>query len=668
MLFVVVYDVVTARFAVAHWAPVERPNLKVLKANPLMSSASVTDKEKDSSSAAPKREKPSKKMVAAVVLAFMATGLLGWRGYEAYQDHLQAKALIQPYSRFAADVESGKVRHVEVSTNFLGEEVKVKLKDNKEYTVTAPHIETEKAIDLAKQGIEVEFKKSSSDLGRYISLLPTLLLLVLFGAMMFPGLIGGNFRRSAKPTTRFDDVAGADEAKAALQDIVGYLRDPKAYERLGAKFPRGVIMHGDPGTGKTLLARAVAGEAGASFFAVSGSDFSSMFVGVSGMKVRSLFARARKMAPCIIFIDEIDAIGGKRLSEGTATAREMGSTLNQLLVQMDGFEDSAGVVVIAATNRLELLDPALLRPGRFDRKIHMPAPSLKEREAILRIHTKNVGIEPGFNHPLLARSTIGMSGAELANVVNMAAILAVKEQAQMVTTMHALRARDMIVMGEARHGLSKAFDESTRRVLAAHEAGHAVTALAIGPDPVTRVSIVPRGHALGVTMMSPSQDRFVVDDAHLHSQLCILLGGRAAEQLVLGIRTTGARDDLSRATQLARDMVCSHAMNDFGLMQVDDSSSDQMRYAADRRVQKILSEAMEKTIDLLSRNRQILDKMIEQLLKYEELDEESVKQIVQNNGPITGAPLPLEVTKDASSPSASLENDLGMPYRPSLSS
>lgn len=630
-----------------------------------MSSASIADNEaKDPTP--PKRFKPTKKMVLAIVLATIATGLVGWRGYQAYQDRLEAKERVQPYSRFASDVDAGKVKRLEVKTDFLGQEVEVKLKDDKKYTVTMPHIETDKARELAQLGIEVEFKKPADDYGRYVSMIPGVLLLVMMGAMMFPGMIGGGgFKRTAKPTTRFDDVAGADEAKAALQDIVSYLRDPQAYERLGAKFPKGVIMYGDPGTGKTLLARAVAGEAGASFFAVSGSDFSSMFVGVSGMKVRSLFAKARKMAPCILFVDEIDAIGGKRLSEGTATAREMGSTLNQLLVQMDGFEDNTGVVVIAATNRLELLDPALLRPGRFDRKIHMPAPSLKEREAILKIHAKKVSVEDGFDHARLARSTIGMSGAELANVINLAAIMAAKEGADRVTVSHALRARDMTVMGEAREGLSQSFDEATRKVLAVHEAGHAVTALAIGPDPVTRVSIIPRGRALGVTMMSPSQDRFIIDDAHLHAQLCILLGGRAAEQLVLNTRTTGARDDLSRATQLVREMVCAYGMNDLGLMNIDENASDEMRFVSDRMIQTILSQAMDKTIELLRANRQLLDNLTEALLEKEEIDESDVAQIVERSGALCGMQLPLEITTPTPAQPMSLHSNAGLtPLQP----
>jgi cell division protease FtsH len=539
----------------------------------------------------------------------------------------------QSYSHFSADLQASKIKSIKVTAGFFSDRAKVELKSGESYAVTTPHIELEAAARMSEKGIDVELEKPGVDYTRHISTLLTLLILASLLFTMAPSFSGMKIgAKRSKSTTRFSDVAGAEEAKRTLEEVVDYLKEPTRYETLGARFPKGVIMYGDPGTGKTLLAKAVAGEAGAHFIAVSGSEFGSMFVGMSSMKIRRVFAQARKMAPCVLFIDEIDAIGGHRLSEGSAVAREQGSTLNQMLTEMDGFDTVPGLIVIAATNRLELLDRALLRSGRFDRRIHMPAPNLNERDAILRIHASKMKTDKDFVFSDVARATIGMSPADLANIMNQAAIMAAKAGAQAIETQHALAARDVVLMGEARPSVAKVFDQRTRHLLAAHEAGHAVAALLLGPDPVTRISIVPRGPSLGATFMSPVKERFVHDDAYMRAQLKVLLGGRCAEQLVFGASTTGARDDLNRATQLVREMVCSHGMSELGLQAIGEGASPQLQYEAEMAIKKIMNEAMDEVTASLKDKRSLFDDFTNALLEKEDLFESDIELLMTRHG------------------------------------
>lgn len=537
------------------------------------------------------------------------------------------------YSDFVKDAEASRLKVLSLSTGFLNEQAKVELKDGTEYKVTMPHLDLDASAKLAKLGAEIKFEKPRPDYSRHLSTVVLMIVLMFLVITMAPSLKDMRMGRGrAKSTTKFADVAGAEEAKRALQDAVEYLENPQKFEALGARFPKGILLSGEPGTGKTLLAKAVAGEAKANFIAVSGTDFGSMFVSGSATKIRRIFAAARKSAPCVLFIDEIDAVGGRRMSEGTSVAREMGNTLNQMLVEMDGFDSVPGVLIIGATNRPESLDPALLRSGRFDRRIHMPSPNLAEREAVLRVHTAKVKIARDFDHAQMARASIGMSPADLANLVNQAAMLAAKSGAVSITTEHALKARDILLIGEARTSASRGFDDHTRRVLAAHESGHAVVALLLGPDPVTCISIIPRGPSLGATFMTPTQERLVLDERHLKGQIAVLLGGRAAEQLMFGMGTTGARDDLARATQCAKEMICSHGMGKIGLQTLSEQTSAPMQFKIESEIGHVLEQSMETVMATLNGNRGLFDELMHRLLDDEEIHEADIHAVMAHHG------------------------------------
>lgn len=528
-------------------------------------------------------------------------------------------------SKMYADLADGKVAKMSVIASYLSQAYGIELKDGTRYDTTGPRLDASDAREFQAKGVEVVFEPPKTD----YSALPNYLLIgILISAMLLSvgQSIGISFtRKDKKSSTRFADVAGNTEAKGALEQVVQYLKDPLMFEKLGAKFPKGLIMDGPPGTGKTLLVRAAAGEANAHFMHCSGSDFQSMFVGMSSVKVRAFFARARRNAPCVVFIDEIDAIGGKRLTEGTSVAREMSSTLNQLLVQMDGFVANSGVIVVAATNRIELLDPALLRSGRFDRQIHLQLPTVHEREDILKIHGKSL-MTDAFDFASIARASIGMSGADLENLLNQAALIAVSERAACVTTQHALLARDRMLMGEARYAHAKGFDERTRRILAAHEAGHAIVAMVCGSDPVSRVSIIPRGQSLGQTVMTPSSERVIHERSFLLNQVRLLLGGRAAELLVEQTQTAGVVDDLSRASALCMQMVCRFGMSN-SLLFINESSSDSLRFTAEKEAEQIMASCMLDAQTIIEQNRPVLDLMIAELLATEEISELRMKEL-----------------------------------------
>jgi len=451
-------------------------------------------------------------------------------------------------------------------------------------------------------------------------------------------------------------VAGIDEAKEELEEIIAFLKDPKKFTKLGGRIPKGVLLVGAPGTGKTLLARAIAGEAGVPFFSISGSDFVEMFVGVGASRVRDLFVQGKKNAPCIIFIDEIDAVGRHRGAGLGGGHDEREQTLNQLLVEMDGFETNEGVILIAATNRPDVLDPALLRPGRFDRRVVVPRPDVKGREGILKVHTRRVPIGEDVNIDLLARQTPGFAGADLENLVNEAALLAARKNKDRVSMSDFEIAKDKVMMGAERRSMIISVEE--RRVIAYHESGHALVAkLVPNADPVHKVTIIPRGMALGLTQQVPLDDRHTHSKDHLLGELAVFFGGRAAEELALGSMTTGAGNDIERATELARKMVCEWGMSEklgpmtFGkkeeeiflgrdfTQKVD--YSEQTAIQIDAEVRRILLEAYERAKLFLRRNLDVLHKMAETLLERESIDgaeiDEILRQFGTENGGLRGA-------------------------------
>jgi cell division protease FtsH len=459
-----------------------------------------------------------------------------------------------------------------------------------------------------------------------------------------------------RPTTTFADVAGADEAKAALTEEVDFLRNPAKYSSVGAHIPRGTLLVGPPGTGKTLLARAVAGEAGVPFFSISGSEFVQLFVGVGASRVRDLFAQAVAAAPAIIFIDELDAVGRKRGSDAFGSNDEREQTLNQLLVEMDGFDDQHQVIVLAATNRPDVLDPALLRPGRFDRQVEIPLPERKGREGILRIHSRNLPLAPDVNLATLAGITTGLSGADLANLCNEAALNAARRNLAQVTMADFIEALDKVRLGGVRPLM---LSEEDRRITAYHEAGHTVVAWrSPGADPVGKVTIIPRGRALGVTQQVPGEDRYNYSLSYLTSRLAILVGGRTAEEIVFSDVTTGAQSDLTEATRLARQMVAQWAMGSVGLAayQGDDQSggynplegrpySEKTAEEIDRDVEHLLANAHDRARELLTVSRAQLDQVAETLLRTETAYADDLVKIL---GPQPAAPdlTPKEVAPD----------------------
>ncbi len=446
------------------------------------------------------------------------------------------------------------------------------------------------------------------------------------------------------PKVTFADVAGADEAKEELKEIIEFLKDPQKFTRLGGRLPKGALLVGPPGTGKTLLARAVAGEAGRPFFSMSGSDFVEMFVGVGASRVRDLFEQGKAHAPCIIFIDEIDAVGRHRGAGLGGGHDEREQTLNQLLVEMDGFESNEGVILIAATNRPDVLDPALLRPGRFDRQIVVDSPDVKGRQGILRVHLRKVPLADDVDVEVLARGTPGMSGADLENVVNEAALLAARRDREKVTMDDLESAKDKIMLGVERKSL--VLSDNERKLTAYHEAGHAVVALRVpGLDPVHKVTIVPRGRALGVTASLPEEDRHSYPRDYLLAQLVMLFGGRAAEEMIFGPEkiTTGAGNDIERATTMARRMVTRFGMSDrVGPMAVGDSEhevflgrelvqrrevSEDTARLVDDEVKRFLDEAYDKAVETLKENRDLLESIADALLERESLDREEVEAL-----------------------------------------
>ena len=558
------------------------------------------------------------------------------------------------FSDFMAKVDRGDVEKVIIQ----GHQISGVSKDNfRLRTYSADYPDLVKV--LRDKGVQIEVKPPN-EYPWYIQLLMTWGPFVLFfGLFLFfmRRMQGGNQALSlVKSKARmlsdnrkkimFSDVAGVDEAKSDVQETVEFLKDPKKFQKLGGRIPKGVLLVGPPGTGKTLLAKAIAGEAGVPFFSISGSDFVEMFVGVGASRVRDMFEQAKKHAPCIVFIDEIDAVGRSRGAGVGGGNDEREQTLNQLLVEMDGFDTTEGVILVAATNRPDVLDPALLRPGRFDRQVVVNQPDLRGRLEILKVHTKKVPIAGNVNMDKIARGTPGFSGADLENLVNEAALWAARQNKTEVGVVDFEMAKDKIMMGAERKSMMLTDEE--KRVTAYHEAGHALMAkLLPNTDPVHKVSIIPRGRALGVTMQLPTDDRHNYSDEFLYNTLAILMGGRVAEELVFKHVTTGAGNDLERATDLARKMVCEWGMSEklgpltFG--QKEESMflgrsfaskrdvSDDMAWEIDQEIKRLITESYDRTKRILTEHMVTLKALAIALFEKESLDAVEIDQIISNS-------------------------------------
>src|SRR2546428_2647008 len=556
------------------------------------------------------------------------------------------------FSEFIGAVERGGVREVVIQ----GQNIQGKYKNGEQFRTFAPD-DPELVKTLRAKDVKIAAKPEDESSWYMVLLLnwfPMLLLLGVWIFFMRQMQVGGgkamSFGKSrAKLLTEnqhrvtFSDVAGVDEAKDDLQEIIAFLKDPKKFTKLGGRIPKGCLLVGPPGTGKTLLARAIAGEAGVPFFSISGSDFVEMFVGVGASRVRDLFVQGKKKAPCIIFIDEIDAVGRHRGAGLGGGHDEREQTLNQLLVEMDGFESNEGVILIAATNRPDVLDPALLRPGRFDRHVVVPRPDIRGREGILQVHTRKVPLSTDVDVSVLARSTPGFTGADLENLVNEAALLAARNDKEKVDMLDLELAKDKVMMGAERR--SMIISDEEKRNTAYHEAGHALVAkLLPGADPIHKVTIIPRGMALGLTQQLPMDDNYTYPREYLLNNLVILFGGRVAEELVLEHTTTGAGNDIEKATDLARRMVCEWGMSEklgpmtFGkkeeeiflgrdfTQKVDYSESTAIEIDAE--VRRIIQESYHKAKELLRTNLRLLHKVAEKLLEKEVLDGSEIDAIV----------------------------------------
>jgi cell division protease FtsH len=565
------------------------------------------------------------------------------------------------YTDFLASVEKGEV----LSVTIQGDDIQGFLVGGKKFKTYTPR-DPELIKTLRDKGIRITARpldESPWYMTILISWFPMLLLIGVWiffmrqmqaggGKAMAFGKSRARLQSDQGPKVTFNDVAGIEEAKEELREIIDFLKDPKKFTRLGGRIPKGVLLMGSPGTGKTLLAKAIAGEAGVPFFSISGSDFVEMFVGVGASRVRDLFIQGKRNAPCIIFIDEIDAVGRHRGAGLGGGHDEREQTLNQLLVEMDGFESSEGVILISATNRPDVLDPALLRSGRFDRQVVVPVPDVKGREEIFKVHTRKTPLAEGVNLSILARGTPGFSGADLENLVNEAALLAARLGKEKVDMNDFEMSKDKVLMGAERR--SMIISEEERRNTAYHEAGHTLVAkLLPGTDPIHKVTIIPRGRALGLTQQLPIDEKHTYPKDFLMNNLVIFLGGRVAEELVLEQLTTGAGNDLERATELARKMVCDWGMSvelgplTFGkkeeqiflgreIAQHRDYSEETAR-KIDLEVKKLILESYEKAKKILAENLEVLHRLAQSLLEKESLDGDTIDRLIQ--GPDPGATL-----------------------------
>jgi len=558
------------------------------------------------------------------------------------------------FSDFMDQVEQGQINEVVIS----GDNISGKYMDGKAFQTTAPPKDPDLIKSLREKNVRIVVvapEQTSWYMSILISWFPMLLLLGIWiffmrqmqsggGKAMSFGKSKARLLNDTKNKTTFKDVAGVDEAKEELHEIIEFLKEPQKFSKLGGKIPKGVLLVGPPGTGKTLLARAISGEANVPFFSISGSDFVEMFVGVGASRVRDLFEQGKKNSPCIIFIDEIDAVGRHRGAGLGGGHDEREQTLNQLLVEMDGFENNEGVILIAATNRPDVLDPALLRPGRFDRQVTVGRPDVKGREGILKVHTSTVPLTDGVDLKIIARGTPGFTGADLANLVNEAALLAARDDKKAVAMNDFEEAKDKVMMGVERR--SMVISEKEKKTTAYHEAGHALVAVLLpGTDPIHKVTIIPRGRALGVTMQLPMDEQHTYQRNYLINSLAILMGGRCAEEICLGEMTTGAGNDIERATEMARKMVCEWGMSEkmgpltYGTKEEqvflgkDFSSqknfSDQTAKLIDQEVKTLVMGGYDKATELLTTNLDKLEQMAQALLEHETLNAKEIQNILE---------------------------------------
>ena len=570
----------------------------------------------------------------------------------------QTRSNEMTYSEFMQDAQNGRIKSVIVE----GRTVRALTTDDRERVVYSPG-DIWMVGDLLKYGVQVRAKPEEEPsllMSLFVSWFPMILLIgvwIFFMRQMQGGGKGGAFSfgksraklldENTNPVT-FADVAGCDEAKEDVQEMVDFLKDPTRFQKLGGRIPRGVLMVGSPGTGKTLLAKAIAGEAKVPFFAISGSDFVEMFVGVGAARVRDMFEQAKKQAPCIIFIDEIDAVGRQRGAGLGGGNDEREQTLNQMLVEMDGFSTDQAIIVIAATNRPDVLDPALLRPGRFDRQVVVSLPDIRGREQILKVHMRKIPMSPDVNASVLARGCPGFSGADLANLVNEAALFAARRNGRVVEMNDFEKAKDKIIMGAERR--SMVMPEEERRNTAYHESGHAVVAkLMTKTDPVHKVTIIPRGRALGVTMQLPEGDRYSMDKERMLCTIAVLFGGRIAEEIFMNQMTTGASNDFERATAIARDMVTRYGMTEaLGPMVYAENEgevflgrsvtktthmSEQTMQMVDAEIRKIIDSQYKVAWDILDQNRDKVHVMAKALLEWETIDADQINDIMDGKDP-----------------------------------
>jgi len=591
------------------------------------------------------------------VAVWMVIALVLFTVFKQFEGRARPQDTVS-YSQFMDDAKAGRIQKVDVQSDVLY----VTPSDGRPYTLTSPG-DLWMVGDLMKFGVQVSGKAKEEPsllMSIFVSWFPMLLLIgvwIFFMRQMQGGGRGGAFSfgksrakvldETTNPIT-FADVAGCDEAKEDVFELVEFLRDPSKFQKLGGRIPRGVLMVGSPGTGKTLLAKAIAGEAKVPFFSISGSDFVEMFVGVGAARVRDMFENAKKQSPCIIFIDEIDAVGRQRGARLGGGNDEREQTLNQMLVEMDGFEASQGVIVIAATNRPDVLDPALLRPGRFDRQVVVPLPDIRGRDQILKVHMRKVPLSTDVDANTLARGTPGFSGADLANLVNEAALFAARRNGRTVEMGDFEKAKDKIIMGAERR--SMVMPEEERRNTAYHESGHAVVARKLPKtDPVHKVTIIPRGRALGVTMQLPEGDRYSTDKERMLNTIAVLFGGRIAEELFMNQMTTGASNDFERATAIARDMVTRYGMTDsLGPMVYAENEgevflgrsvtstkqvSEATMQKVDSEIRRIIDQQYQVARQILEDNRQVVEEMTRALLEWETIDAEQINDICEGRPP-----------------------------------
>ncbi len=596
------------------------------------------------------------KALSKILIIWLFLGFLILLGYNFFLQELSLSPVQNlTYSEFLSKLKNNEISEVLIE----GKKVTGKLLGGKEF-ITYILSEDQELLNLLKQkGVKITVKpeNQSSWFSQFlISWLPFLILIILWALFMRqvqPGNRAFSFVRSRAKLVKsgetkvtFKDVAGVEEAKEELQEVVEFLKNPHKFTRLGARIPKGILLVGPPGTGKTLLAKAVAGEAGVPFFSISGSDFVEMFVGVGAARVRDLFTQAKSHAPCIIFIDEIDAVGRMRGAGLGGGHDEREQTLNQLLVEMDGFDTAEGIVVLASTNRPDILDPALLRPGRFDRHIYVPPPDVNGREAILKIYASKIKLSPKVDLRVIAKSTPGFTGANLENLMNEAALIAAKKGKEYVEMEDLEEAKDKIVMGKERKGF--VLSEEEKKIIAYHEAGHALVAYYLpDPDPVHKISIIPRGMALGVTQQLPLDDRHIYTEEYLRKKITVLLGGRVSEEIIFNMLSTGARDDLKKASQIARKMICEFGMSrilgplTFGkteeqvflgkeLFQLKDYSEETARLI-DEEVRKVVTTCYERAKEIITTYLDKLHLIAKTLLEEETIEAEKFKLLLQGN-------------------------------------